>query len=321
MIFSALLISTALISCNKHTAAVNNTPPKAAPVAKKPETPPQVITRQPDHAPEGWTLTFKAKCEETVEAKDCLGSQGFTLYTDGHYQIGPAPDEVAREGKLSPEELTELKALLAPTLALSTLGAENHETLSTPAPGTGATPSNLDGDKKSDDMITLTRGAGTPEVLVRTVGPELYFQVPTSEEAKSILSKIRGFAGKYYVTPYPDACKDGAVKLQKLFVSVQTCNADTDCTFIDSESFEGISPSGPGILQPDNCSIVSPLVVGNTQLLTANQSKLAELQDKVRTACGNDMIRPDCTQPSEFVLNGKSPTCQQGVCKLPAATQ
>jgi hypothetical protein len=288
VILTAFFVGSTLVACNS----------KSRPAAPQPDPAP----KKDEQGRMGWTLTFQRKCAETVENTECLAVHGFSVSTNGDYQVGPGPQGELRKGTLAPEELQVISSALASTLSSATARPETHETIEA---------------TETQDSVTLVRGANSPEVLVRTAGTDLYFQTQNADEAKSLLSAVQNLATKYYKLPFPDACNDGAASLLAMFATVQTCTIDTDCTYLDS-AFDPIAPNNSEELVTDDCSIVTPLVVGNLESVRSKKALLSESLDNVRAACGDNMIRSDCTNISTFALTGAAPVCQQGVCKLPA---
>jgi len=292
VVLTAFGIASALVGCHSKS---NQAVPPAPPA--KPTTPEKDKGEQ---ARLGWTLTFQSKCAEDVDKSQCLGAFGFTVLTQGEYKVGPGPLGEQRNGTLSADELQSLNAVIASSVEGNAVRSAAHEAIE---------------GSDSEDTLTLIRGSGSPEILVKVSNTDLTFQTPTAGDAKSLLTVMRNLAVKYYKLPFPDECNDGSASLKALLSSVQTCTVDTDCTYLDS-NLDPVASNSQGDLITDDCSIIAPLVVGNTETIKAKGSQILEGFDKVRNACGESMMRADCTNITVVKLKGEAPACQQGVCKL-----
>jgi hypothetical protein len=250
-----------------------------------------------------WSLAFQSKCGEGVDLSQCLAGHGFTVSKSGAYKVGPGPQGEVRTGNLAAEELQELETALASTIAQATLRAESHD------PVEAVT---------TEDTLSWIKGEAAPEMLIKSSGTDLTYRTQNAEEAKSLLNIARKLATKYYKTPFPDECNDGAAALQTLFNSMQTCTTDAECVYVDS-ALDIIAPNSTDELVTDDCSLIQPITTGNGEALRTNRNKLLESLDTIRGACGENIIRPDCTMISTIRLSGAAPTCQQGVCKASVA--
>lgn len=280
----ALCVGSAIGGCNSNS---NNKDNKVAP---PPEAP---------HVNPNWELKLESKCPESVPRESCLGDYGFTVLTNGHYQIGPGPKNEIREGTLTEEEMELLTEALAPSLAADSTESENHQ--------------NIDAGV-SDDIVTLTRGTSSLPVLLKTKGTDLYYANASADSAKAIHDAVRKLASKYYALPFPDACLDGVTTVQALYTSLQSCNADADCTYVDN-SFNALPSSSTEFVITDDCTMVHPLTVANAASLASNQSKLIDSWNELRTSCGDKFQRQECAQQAGFQPNNQSPICSQGTCQ------
>ncbi|MEO5969493.1 MAG: hypothetical protein ABIQ95_06165 [Bdellovibrionia bacterium] len=281
----ALCVGSAIGGCSKSN---NNKDNKVAPPVEE------------VHVDPNWELKLQSKCPENVPHENCLGDFGFTVLTNGHYQIGPGPKKEIREGSLTPEELSLLSSALAPSLAAAdSADADNHQ--------------NIDAGE-SDDVVTLTRGASSLAVLLKTKGTDLYYANSSVDDAKTIHNVVRKLALKYYALPFPDACIDGATTLQSFYSSLQSCNIDADCTYMDG-SFNVIPSNSAEWVITDDCSMLHPLAVANSTSVVSNQDKLVESLNELRNSCGEKFQRQGCTQQIGFQPNNQSPMCSQGTCQ------
>jgi hypothetical protein len=285
---TAFCVGSALVGCN------SNSVPVAKPQESAPKKDQQVAL--------GWTLKYQAQCPEEIDATECVGAYNFSILTNGNWEIGPGPNNEVRRGILTQDQLSAISTLLAPSLSGTGIRTEGHDSIEAV-------------ENKSEETLTFVKGSENPIVLVKATGTELSFQTQTADEAKSLLSAVREIAKLYYIAPFPDECKDGANSLQILFDSMQTCTSNSDCTYLNT-SFESITPNSSEELIIDDCSIVKPLVVGNASSISGHEASLLESLDNIRAACGDNMIRSDCTSATSFTLTGAAPVCDQGVCKL-----
>jgi len=280
-------MGSALMGCNSNESPNNNVNPPPAPN-------PAPINRL------SWTVKLQNKCAEEVAPTECLAGFGFSVNTNGEYQVGPGPKGELRQGKLTEEEKNAITSALSSTLVEGNLRAESHNT--------------IEEDSQNQFTVSLLKGNAAPESLVRTGGTDFFFQTQSENEAKTLLNALRSYAEKY-ASNFPDDCLDGANSLQALFDSMQTCSSDAECVYLDS--FEPVAANSGSEIVVDDCSIVKPLAVGNAELVRINQSKLIESLDTVRAACDFKMVRDNCTNSTPFTLSGANPVCSQGVCKLP----
>jgi len=285
----ALCVGSAISGCNSNSNVKDN---KVAPPAEE-------VRLNPN-----WELKLQSKCPENVPHESCLGDYGFTVLTNGHYQIGPGPKNEIREGTLTAEEMALLSVAIAPSLAANSAEADNHQ--------------NIDAGE-SDDVVTLTRGGSSLAVLLKTKGTDLYYANASADDAKAIHNVVRKLALKYYALPFPDTCIDGATTLQTLYTSLQSCTADADCTYLDG-SFNVIPSNSADWIITDDCSMLRPLTVANSTMVASNQDKLIESLNELRTSCGDKFQRQECTQQAGFQPNNQAPICSQGTCQARPAT-
>ncbi len=245
-----------------------------------------------------WTLNFLSKCDESVSEDQCVGKFGFSVLTDGHYQIGPGPTGEVRSGALTAEEFAALNAAMATALANAGSTADGHLEIE---------------QITSEETVTLAKGSSQPDTLLKASGTDLTYRVGTSDEAKKLLTVLRELATKYYLLPFPDSCMDGASSLQTLVASMKGCTVNTDCSYVDA-GYNLLDVGSTDFLATDDCSLVRPMVAGNTSMLKTNQAKLQELLGQVQGSCGERYMRLECSYTG-FNLTGKPPVCQQGVCQ------
>ena len=286
----ALCVGSAIGGCNSNS---NNKDNKVAPPAEETRVNPN------------WELKLQSKCAESVTAAqgNCVGEYGFTVLTDGHYKVGPGPKKEIREGTLTAEEMELLNKALAPSLSITLAEPDNRQDI---AAG------------ESDDTITLTRGESNLNLL-ETKGTNLYYANASADDAKAIHDVVRKLALKYYALPFPEPCMDGASTLQSFYTTLQSCNADADCTYLDSQ-FKAMPSSSTEWVITDDCMMVKPLAVANATLVASNMNKLIESWNELNTSCGEKFRRGECTQSVGFQPNNRAPICSQGTCQAPPAS-
>jgi len=290
LLITALMVGSAMIGCSNSDAPTESK--KTTPIGG-------------GQGSLGWALKLQSKCQDNIAPEYCIAGQGFTVKTDGQYEVGPGPNGQSKTGTISSEELTKLTAALAPVLS-SGVQTENHETLQVEE--NGEEPAQV-----SDDVLTLTRGSGNSEILAQVTANDLAFRTASSEQAKTLIKTLKSLATTYYPTPFPNTCSDSSAALHALYGTVQTCSTDADCSYYD-DNLNVVDANSNAVLTVDDCTVAKPLVVGNTKLVDENRAKIAEIFSEVQTACSGGMMRADCTETSTLTLSGKPAVCNQGVC-------
>jgi hypothetical protein len=290
LLITALMVGSAMIGCSNSDAPAESQ--KTTPIGG-------------GQGSLGWALKLQSKCQDNIAPEYCIAGQGFTVKTDGQYEIGPGPNGQSKTGTISSDELSNLTAALAPVLS-SGVQTENHESLQVEA-------SDEEPAQASDDTLTLTRGSGNSEVLAQVTADDLAFRTASSEQAKTLMKTLKNLAVKYYATPFPDTCSDSSSALLALYGTIQTCSADADCSYYD-DNLNVVDANSNAVLTTDDCTVAKPLVVGNTTLVDQNRTKIAELFSEISNACSGRMMRADCTEATTIALSGKSAVCNQGVC-------
>ena len=308
IVISAFCIGSTFIGCSKNSS---NQDLSSGPEAGRPSATNTRGAAGGELA--NWTLKFAAKCPDSVNATNCVGYYGFSVDQLGHYQVGPGPNGELRTGKVKPEDMTALNSLLHNTIgesndqggSLSLQGNEEHVGLESAA--------------ASEDLITLSNSTTQGQKLLRTVGPDLYFTLKSAEEAKALYAGVRKITETYYApVPFPDACEDGINALQTLVTTVTACKQDSDCGYFDSK-LELVAPDTQAFLEADNCARVLPISVANVEAIKTNKARIQESWGQLIQACGDRLMRTDCTQRTGFNLNRVAAVCQQGSCKTPSA--
>lgn len=294
LVFTAFCIGTVGAGCNSKSA---NQPSKKG-------------TPEPHVAP-GYSLKLKSKCDPNA-GDDCIGLYGFTVFSDGHYQVGPgpAPENTVRTGTLTTEELAAFNKSAGGLLPTPQLGTENRMTIP---------PSEDIEPLLSEDTITFSQDNGAESVLLTAAGTaegsELRYNLGSADDAKALHDAIRKLAQAHYELPFPDDCKDKFVPaLQKLFTSVQSCSTDADCILVDS-SFDPIERGSGRQLILDDCSLTRGIPAANASSVKTEKARLDQATSDAYNSCGQRMYREDCTV-TPILENGSPAACKQGVCQL-----
>ena len=96
---TALSVGYALSGCNSNSPSV------------KPVAPVEVNPSSQD-----WTLRLQSKCTDATPEDRCVAQYGFTILKDGHYQLGPGPQDEVRTGTMTSEELSTVNSVLEASL-------------------------------------------------------------------------------------------------------------------------------------------------------------------------------------------------------------
>lgn len=289
-IVAALYIGSSLVGCSQSsqpTSLVEVKRPIAPPAASAP-------TAQPT-----WALRLQSKCEESVTPDQCVGVYGFTLLANGEYQLGPGPQGEIRKGKLTDDEVKSI---------LDTLGGDPN-TLQTSAEAHSSIEA-----AESEDTVTYTPNQGDEQTLLKASGTDLIYSLSSADTSKNLLINLRALAKKYYALPFPDDCTDGATSVHSLLSSMQSCTSDSECTYLDN-SFDVLDTTASQTVTTDDCSLIPPLVIGNSSSVKTNKDKIQESIDKIKNACGPKFYRDDCTVATINLTAGTTPACLQGVCQ------
>jgi hypothetical protein len=261
-------------------------------------------TSEADEADETDEATDPASEAEEMDPAQCVAKYGYTVSSNGSFQVGPGPEGEFRKGQLTQDELDNLNALMKPLMTGTQHTTQNQDTVDA---------------GMNDTIITLSLDQGAPQTLIATSGTTMNFQMQTASDAKAILTAISNLAKKYYGLPFPDSCNDQAVLVQSMLDSLNTCAQDSDCTYVD-EQLNVIEGNSTAAMTTDNCSLIRPIIAGNAKSIEDNASKVQEKLSNLWQACGERFTRPDCTQQSSLQLSGTAPVCQEGKCQPKVAS-
>src|SRR5690349_5325636 len=118
VVFTAFIVGSALTGCSSKAPA--GTPPSSSTQRANPEEP---------HGSD-WSLKLQSKCQALTDDQ-CPAGYGYTVFSDGRFQIGPSPQGGAvKTGSITPDELNALSSAINPVLSASLSDAESHATVS-----------------------------------------------------------------------------------------------------------------------------------------------------------------------------------------------
>ena len=289
---AALCIGSALTGCNSNSSAPAG--PSDGLVMPNPI--------EEAHGTIAWTVALQAECPAT-NMEYCIAGYKFSVLSDGHYQAGPGPNNEMKTGSLTSEETSTIAAAVASGLSGLRLQAVAQTEID---------------DSGSNSTVTLVEGSDSSVItLVQSEGSNLSYLTSSADSAKGLLSSLQALAEKYYTVPFPDTCVSGADAYSALVTSLQTCTQDSDCSYYDS-SLQVILSATNQTLRTDDCTLIKPIVVGNTTAMAANLAKLQASSENVKNACGDRIFRNDCSGIQDILITGAA-TCNQGACQAKSA--
>lgn len=273
---------------------------KSTPVVHKPEIQPAPQPVAPAPQAPNWKLSFKSECEG-AEAGQCVGYYGFTVSNDGHYILGPGPSGQTESGVLTDEERRQIEGTVSQVLAPA--HHASADTCRTLEQATG----------KSTIHLTVE---SREEQLVRTEGTSFCHQNANQDEAQALHNAIVGLAKKYYALPFPDACKDAARAVEALYVEVQGCQQDSDCVYVNNNSYGPVVPGSEQWIATDSCELVKPILTANNSLIGNQAGRIIEAYNAAYAACGADRMYRDNCSPQGFLSSEAAPKCIEGACRI-----
>ena len=262
-------------------------------------------SREPQSSP-AWRLRIVSACADPASVT-CPGAYGFSVSADGSFQVGPGPHGENAQGQLSPEGFTELDQAL--TLFLS--GVDN--TISDDSLTETCRPHVRRG---SDDEVSL-RTATRQQLLYRQNGNDFCVKQGNLDHAEGLHRVIRKLTELHYPLPFPDECLEEANRTRSFHSSLQSCETDSDCAYVDN-SFGAIGATELQFVATDDCTILQPLSVANRDDLALAQLELQTGRARVRAACGQRFYRgrESCESIRGFQADKAPPVCVQNTCRV-----
>ncbi|MGK5086234.1 hypothetical protein WDW86_01645 [Bdellovibrionota bacterium FG-2] len=276
------------------------------PIHNEPIPPAPVPTPTVDRS---WSFSLQNPCTDTP-LDQCVGAYKFSISSSGAYSMGPTPEGKTKTGKIGENELKLLQAGLAKTLEeMEKQNSTTERCLSFE----DARMAELD-PTLPNDTLALTACGKTLTVL-RSQQEEVCFNTPSPITAAQLHQSLRALAERYYALPFPNLCQDSVDAAQALYPQLVGCSTDADCSYINN-AFDPIPSYNLQYVIVDNCSLVTPLAVGNARYVAAAQSKLQLALDQAQAVCGDSIIRNSCLGLTGFQSSEAPPVCDQGVCKI-----
>lgn len=248
-----------------------------------------------------WILKATSTCASAEEG--CAGQYGFSLHSDGRYELGPSPEGKIRKGQVSAEELIAIADLLEgakkTAKAKTLLGALKDETC-------------VDAAVERDLKVVLTQKGKDGEVFTAS-NAKLCHAASFKQNGVKLHDTVQALSKKYYVLPFPDSCLDAAAEIELQYADLQGCSTDTDCAYVDNV-YGAIPSDHIAFVMTDDCSILKPLVVANAAKIGAAQDVLLTAREDLRTSCGERVERASCEFVAGFEAQLGAPTCSAGKC-------
>jgi hypothetical protein len=249
---------------------------------------------------------------------------GFSVNSDGTYQVGPAPDGQIITGILNPQEFAELDQGVAQLRGASTTAALATESLA----GESCAPAALSSEDSSEGLtlaqgkLTLTLRSGQKASFRRT---DSGFCSPRSSEpgsvdqdyrlgAQVLYLSVQKLASKYTPGGFPDSCSTAIAAFQESAREAESCVTDSDCSYLD-ELLEPIAPDEVRFVMTDDCTALPAPVTSNAGRLSDMINTLFILKSGVQEACAERFFREDCTIGG-FQADLAPPVCLQGKCRV-----
>lgn len=258
------------------------------------EHPPAVPGQSQQESSLEWSLNYNVQCDP-ASVRNCVGAYGFKISSNGEYQIGPGP-----QGQFLVERIdkTDLEAI---KVAHFSREAEN-------CVDSAASP------QERRDSLSLTIKDESVD-LIRQTDSQFCFAGMSETDARRLRNRIQELAERYYPLPFPNPCIDAAMSLRQLHRTVQSCETDEDCAFIDAD-YGPIKAGHTQRITVDDCTYLKPLSVANVFSVTARQLELITAKEIATEICGQNLVRPACPSLLGFLSGAARPVCESGTCQL-----
>ncbi len=283
-----ICLSLAVVACS--TKATENQP------GREPQS---------DSSP-AWVISLKSTCT-AAGAVSCTAQHGFSVNADGKFQVGPAPKGQLITGQLTHEEHTDLSNKLQTAIAGGTIEStvEGHES--------GV-------DNESDDTLELqqsdrvTRENKTIR-LARNEGSELYFKGTNAEALKALHMAIKDLARMHSPYVFGDDCGDAVQVLESEYATVQNCQVDSDCVYIDWErGYRVVAPQSQEWITVQACLATKTLLVANKLSILGAAERIQGLFNDASNVCGSaQFYRANCSLIQK--ATSIAPACVQNRCQ------
>lgn len=258
------------------------------------ETPPATTSN--------WTFQFISKCP-TLSSEKCVGSYGFTLKSNGTYQIGPGPNGETLTGPITADELKNLTSLLISLPSKEALEDVKGKENCVPAP-----------QLETTDLIQFN--LSDKEIgKIHSSKAELCYTSFSQTIAVQLEGLIHGLAIKYYPEIFPNPCIDATIDLNRFYDSLRFCITDRDCAYIGNDYLPLSSLANAKFITND-CSYIKPILVANSFSAVVNQLKLLTIREIALQLCGTQIVPYICSPNRIIDFCGRPPLCLQGRCQI-----
>jgi hypothetical protein len=248
-----------------------------------------------------WTLAYNSQCTADVPDDQCVAKYGFSINSDGTTFTGPSASGRLKPGKkLTADEVKSVQNALTQAGGLAALESNRSE-------------STVDQDPAdTQDTITLIKH-GKKIVLAQSNSTKFTFRGTNADSSKALYQSVMALAVQYYVAPTP--CQEAADDFVASYTTLQTCHTDSDCAYINS-NYDPIPPeTSPEFVATDDCTVITPMSVGNRELVIHATDELQTGYTKVSVACDDHLYRAGCISPTYFPSSALAPVCKQNHCQ------
>jgi hypothetical protein len=225
-----------------------------------------------------WEIRFESQCPENVPLDHCPGKYGFSVLSDGSYEVGPGPKGQKFSGVLDADEMKQIVQNIREEV-LSFQIAQNCG---------------------KEDSIEIT-----------------YDDRESTSCHPKIREQMKKFISQYYPETFPNPCIDASSDLSQLYDVTSACDSNADCVFLDSE-FLPLNPLEENLqsIAVDDCTYIRPLVVANSFKAVSLQRELLNARAHAREVCGDHIFKPSCSDVQYTSPSKGNSICFKHQCHL-----
>lgn len=237
---------------------------------------PEVTSTVSELAP--WEIRLQTACSGDAPDDQCRGRYGFTLKSDGFYEVGPGPNGQKFRGVLEAGEMKVLTGYVHRDV--SALRVVRH--------------------CAKDDSLRFTYDRN---------------EIPSCDP--EVAAQVKRLIDRYYPDKFPNPCVDATAQLEKLYDDAVVCDRDEDCGFIGSD-YLPMSPWGENnaSIVVDDCSYIQPLSVANSFKAVSLQRELLTAREHARSICGENFSKPSCAGALSIAASHKNQLCLNHQCQI-----
>ena len=252
-----------------------------------------------------WKARLGADCQTAAPKEQCSGGYGFQLSADGVFRVGPGPQGQLWTGTIEPEELKELEGLVAKILPTMPRGSFSTACDQSETPGSYS--------------LDFMRAEWPSTVALAKVAENKLCHYGAKENTEALLLVMKNLTRKYYPVPFPDTCLDSIMEVHALYQPLKACSTSKDCSNIDN-TYQPVPAGEMQYVVTDDCSLIKPLITGNTAAVAKQQAALLEARSQARQVCGERIVRISCQTERGFQSAENPPVCYNRECQtLPSA--